>query len=90
MVICVIRIYQEDIRRIMMHIFLRKLISVPVQGIWDGVSLSTIRGKPFYGYSEKLPRFSRLSRRAWGHGGHIFVLNPRVPKGESAVERLFT
>ena len=28
------------------------------------------------------PHFSRLLRHAWGYGGHILDLNPRVPTGE--------
>ena len=39
------------------------------------------RGQPFYGYSEKVPHFNRLSLRASGYRGHILVLNPMDPKG---------
>ena len=39
-------------------------------------------GQPFYVYSEKPQNFSRLLRRAWGYGGHILVLNPRVHTGD--------
>ena len=28
------------------------------------------------------PHFSRLLRHAWGYGGHILDLSPRVPTGE--------
>ena len=40
------------------------------------------RGQPFYGYSEKSPHFSRILRRAWGYGGPIVVLHPKVPTEE--------
>ena len=47
-----------------------KVLNVPAQ--------SPTRGHPFCSYSEKPPHFSRLSRRAWGYGGPILVLHPRV------------
>ena len=47
--------------------------NVPVQ--------TPTREPPFYGYSEKPPHFSRHLRHAWGYGGHILDLNPRVPTG---------
>ena len=42
------------------------------------------QGQPFYGYSEKSPHFSRILRRAWGYGGPIVVLHPRIPTEELA------
>ena len=49
---------------------------------------ASARGRPFYGYSEKPPYFSRLFRRAWGQGGHILLLQPRFPRG-SLVMKFF-
>ena len=46
------------------------------------------RGYPFYGYSEKLPDFSRLLRRARGYGGPILVLNLPGPHGGGAPTKL--
>ena len=43
---------------------------------------STDQGPTFYGYSEKAPHFSRILRRAWGYGGPIVVVHPRVPREE--------
>ena len=44
------------------------------------------RDPPFYGYSEKPPHYSRLLRHAWGYGGHILDVNPRVPTREGKEE----
>ena len=55
--------------------------NVPVQ--------APTRDPPFYGYSEKPPHFSRLSRHAWGYGGHILDLTPRVPTGEKLFKELY-
>ena len=42
------------------------------------------RGRHFYSYSEKPPHFSRLLRCARGYGGHVLILNPRVPTGRGS------
>ena len=52
--------------------------NVPVQ--------APTRDPPFYGFSEKPPHFSRLLRHAWGYGGHILDLTPRVPTGEQTAK----
>ena len=48
-------------------------------GFFNVPAQAPIRGRPFYGYSEKPPHFSRLSRRTLEYEGPILVLHPRVP-----------
>ena len=51
--------------------------------VFFSVSVQALnRGQPFYGYFEKPPHFSCILRRAWGYGGPIVVVHPRVPREE--------